>query len=386
MTRVLKQRHVFNMSIHSSQNTNNIEDEKVNHLLVVPPRGDEEHAVSYEGNQVKEKAMAFLGAVAATGLIAMTVLIDMTPTSSHEVEVATIAPRIIESTPKPPVALNPYRNISLKARAAIVYDVHRGEVIYGLNEERQMPLASLTKMMTALLAVESFGENENLAVAPHALMTECDTGLFANETWNVHDLVSFTMLTSSNDGAGALAAAAGSLWSSNPVLQSTDSEVDLFVQKMNTRAAELGLMQTRYTNPTGLDEEVTGGLGSAEDMAKLLTYIWENEPDAIRHTNEIERDFVSGDAFLHTAKNTNEYVNNISGLIGSKTGFTDMAGGNLAVMYDAGMDHPLVVVVLGSTLEGRFEDVETLVDATYGYVETGWYEYDMKVAGATPEM
>ncbi len=370
------------------ENTQQQEDNNSTIHLLTPPSFDiEDHVVSYDGHQVKEKIMALLGAFAVTGLLVMTLFVDMTPNSSKQqrAEFTAAAPLIMESTPKPPAVQNPYNGLSLKARAVVVYDVHRGEVLYGLHEDKQLPLASLTKLMTALLAVESFGVSDNVAVAPSTLETEGDSGLFANETWNAHDLVSFTMVTSSNDGADALAAAVGALWTSTPVLQSGEDEVDLFVQRMNTRAAELGLLQTAYTNPTGLDEEVTGGLGSAEDMAKLMTYIWEYEPDAIQHTNELKRNFVSGDEFLHTAENTNEYVNDISGLIGSKTGYTDMAGGNLAVIYDAGMDHPVAVVVLGSTLEGRFEDVKTLIDATYDYVETGWYEYDMEVAGATPQ-
>ena len=72
----------------------------------------------------------------------------------------------------------------------------------------------------------------------------------------------------------------------------------------------------------------------------------------------------------------------IPGLLGGKTGYTNLAGGNLAVIYDAGLNHPIVVVVLGSTLEGRFGDVETLVDATYGYIENGWYEYEF-MSGST---
>ena len=362
-------------------------DEEDKHLLVVPSRGDEEYSVLYEGNHVKEKTMAVLGAIALTGLVAMTMLFDIPFVSSSEEEVVSVAvaSKIIESTPKPPTVADPYDNISLKAHAAIVYDVHRDVVLYGLKETQQLPLASLTKLMTALLAVETFGEHENVAVPSYALQTEGDSGLFATETWNVRDLISFTMLTSSNDGAESLAAAAGAVWSATPMLEGDEDEVELFVKKMNKRAGELGLLQTRYTNPTGLDEEVTGGLGSAEDMAQLLTYIWEHEPEAIAFTNELERDFVSEDAFVHKAENTNEHVNGIQGLIGSKTGYTDMAGGNLAVMYDAGMDHPVVVVVLGSTLEGRFEDVEKLIDATYAYVETGWYDYSMNVAGATPK-
>ena len=140
----------------------------------------------------------------------------------------------------------------------------------------------------------------------------------------------------------------------------------------------------RYTNPTGLDDEVPGGLGTAEDTAMLLTYIWEQQPEVLAHTNELEKEFVSLDEFVHIAENTNERVYSIPGLLGGKTGYTDKAGGNLAVIYDAGFDHPITVVVLGSTLDGRFDDVETLVDTTYTYINSGWFEYETQISGSTP--
>jgi D-alanyl-D-alanine carboxypeptidase (penicillin-binding protein 5/6) len=257
-----------------------------------------------------------------------------------------------------------------------------------VNENQQLPLASLTKLMTALLAVETFDLKSNIAIAPEALAIEGDSGLFANETWKVGDLVSFMMLSSSNNGAGALAAAAGSLW--EPSVQVADttsvhSKVNIFVDKMNIRAKELGLEDTMYTNPTGLDGQTTGGLGTASDMAHLMTYIWQKEHEAIYQTNILQKDFVSEDNFSHKAENTNGFVNTVSGIMGSKTGYTDLAGGNLAIIYDAGMDNPIVIVVLGSSPSGRFNDMSLLVDATSEYVESGWYEYE-KMAGSTSQL
>jgi D-alanyl-D-alanine carboxypeptidase len=85
---------------------------------------------------------------------------------------------------------------------------------------------------------------------------------------------------------------------------------------------------------------------------------------------------VSEDGFIHTAENTNKQVYSFPGLLGSKTGYTDYAGGNLAVVFDAGLNHPIAVVVLGSSLDGRFTDVRKLVDATAEYMTSGWYAYE----------
>lgn len=349
--------------------------------LCIPARS-EFQTVEYEGSHIKEKVFAIVGAFAVTGLVAVSAVAYWP--KQEEAKVAAVAPIIIESVPKPPETANPFDSVHLEAKAAVVYDVHHDSLLYGLREKEQMPLASLTKLMTALVATESLDQQKNIAISQFALETEGDSGLLLNESWKIRDLISFMMVTSSNDGADALAAAAGSLFHSTPEVSPEYEKVDAFVSKMNTRAKEIGLESTTYLNATGLDEgNRSGGVGTAEDMSKLMTYVWEHEPRAIEHTDSYKREYVSLDGFLHAAHNTNEYVNTIPGLQGSKTGYTDMAGGNLAIVYDAGMDHPIVIVVLGSSREGRFRDVDALVDATYEYIASGWYEYDVLVAGST---
>jgi serine-type D-Ala-D-Ala carboxypeptidase (penicillin-binding protein 5/6) len=346
---------------------------------VVPSRNLHEPP-KHHGSRV-DKIFAIVGTVALTGLVVVvsaSVSLGKTPEPVY----TAVVPKIQESVPKPPEVPNPYDSLTLRAKAVIVYDVNENKVLYGLHEKKPLPLASLTKLMTALLAVESLDKKNNIAIASSALATEGDSGLLVNESWNIRDLVSFTMITSSNDGAAALATAVGSLWESTPQVPDGYESLDTFVGKMNFRAKEIGLEDTHFMNATGLDVPGGGGVGTAEDVSKLLTYIWENQPAAISHTNEYQKTFISEDGFLHPAENTNDIVYEIPGLMGGKTGFTDLAGGNLAVIYDAGLNHPIVVVVLGSTLEGRFSDVKTLVDATYEYHTSGWADYH-RVAGST---
>jgi D-alanyl-D-alanine carboxypeptidase len=369
-------------------NENQLENEVStvdDHTLVLPSRTQTESVSQYEGTRVKEKVLALLAACAVTGAVTLFCIVEFT-NRKVEPEIANeVIVKIQENVMRPPELPNPYDTVTVGAKSAIVYDVHAKKVLYSKNAQQQLPLASLTKMMTALLAVEVLDETKNIAVSSSALDIEGDSGLFSNESWNIKDLISFTMVTSSNDGAGALAAAVGSLLHSTPqtIPEVNIENMDTFVQTMNNRASELGLQKTRYSNPTGLDEEATGGVGSAEDMSKLLAYIWENEPKVLEYTNVASKAFVSEDNLVHVAENTNESVQHIPGLIGGKTGFTNLAGGNLAVIYDAGLNHPIVVVVLGSTIEGRFSDVETLVEATYAYVENGWYAFD-ETSGSTP--
>ncbi len=351
-----------------------------NNTIVLSDDGAEK--IKYEGNNIKEKALAMLGAFAVTGIVLVVSMVEW----NEEKNIVTddVPYKIVESVPVPPETPNPFSSVSVLAKSAVVYDVNKDVVLYGKNEDKVLPLASVTKLMTALLASEAMGKNRNVAISKYALETEGDSGLFANETWNIKKLIDFTLITSSNDGADAIATAVGGVFSNHSIEHDYEKE-DIFVKMMNKKAKEIGLENTKYSNPTGLDEPMGGGRGSAKDMSKLLTYIWENEPSVISETTIFETDFVSEDGFVHHAENTNKYVNEIPGILGSKTGYTDLAGGNLAIVYDAGMDHPVVVVVLGSTLEGRFDDVKKLVDATYEYVASGWYEYDLTVAGSTPK-
>jgi len=341
-------------------------------------QGEQKQKISH----TKERALAFLVAFTATGLLVFGTIFYWNIKPIKTVH-TTVVEKIKENIPQPPPSPNPFFALELRAKSAIVYDVNEQRVLYGLNEKKQLPLASLTKLMTALLASESMNEKSTIVITPDALNTEGDSGLLANELWDIHDLISFTLISSSNDGADALAASLGSLWQSTPEVAKGTDTVKSFVKKMNEHAKEIGLEKTQFMNPTGLDVPDGGGLGSAEDVSKLLTYIWQNYPQTLLHTDESGKTFISENGFLHSVENTNEIVNTIPGLIGGKTGYTDLAGGNLAVMYDAGLNHPIVVVVLGSTREGRFSDVQKLVNATAEYNLSGWAEYE-KIAGSTP--
>jgi D-alanyl-D-alanine carboxypeptidase (penicillin-binding protein 5/6) len=140
---------------------------------------------------------------------------------------------------------------------------------------------------------------------------------------------------------------------------------------MNAKANALGLKEMFFLNPTGLDTTsyLSGGYGSAHDMARLFSYALKQAPDVFEATASDHATFFSEDGTAHYAENTNEIVDRIPWLLASKTGFTDLAGGNLVVAFDAGLSRPVVLVVLGSTQEGRFSDVEKLIKATFAFFE-----------------
>ena len=253
-----------------------------------------------------------------------------------------------------------FANVRLQAKAAYVYDVAENKVLYQKNASAQLPLASLTKLMMALTATDLLPSNSHITVRKEFLAEDGDNGLLPNESWKLKNLLDFSLVVSSNDGARSIASVVGAAGLED---HNYDIGRKQFIQKMNDRAKELGLAQTYFINESGLDEgSVSGGYGSAENVARLVSYMLSSHPDILEATTHPALS-ISSLSKKHVAINTNTDLKYIPGLLASKTGFTDLAGGNLTVAFDASMEHPIIVVVLGSTEQGRFSDVDELVDA-----------------------
>ena len=274
-------------------------------------------------------------------------------------------------TPVPPegeetVNAGAFADTRISARAAYVWDVKNQKALYNKNAGTQLPLASLTKLMTALVAYEHLPESARIAITTQAVNEEGDSSLMPGETFTLKKLADLTLMTSSNDGASALAAAAGAALTSAP--DGTAS----FIAAMNATAEQIGLSQSYFTNPTGLDVDGThsGSYGSARDMAFLMEYLILKHPDILAATKDAHRTIYDEEGAAFRTVNTNEITHDIPGLIGSKTGFTGLAGGNLVIAYDAGLNRPIIIAVLGSTRDGRFSDVTTLLHATAQVIAT----------------
>ncbi|TSD02827.1 MAG: D-alanyl-D-alanine carboxypeptidase [Parcubacteria group bacterium Athens0714_16] len=248
----------------------------------------------------------------------------------------------------------------IEAQAIFIWDVYSQKEIYSQNKETQLPLASLSKVMTALVA--SNYENKNITV--NIDEKNGNGGLKKNEKWNLKDLIDFTLISSSNGGANAVASAIQSF-----TKDENGNEIP-FVKKMNEKAKELNLKQTYFLNESGLDideSSLSGSYGSAQDVAMLFDYVVKNKPEILEATSYDKLGIKSEDNKIHNTENTNLVINDIPWVIGSKTGYTDLAGGNLTVVFDNGMMRPIIISVLGSTKEGRFEDMKKLVDVVLQY-------------------
>ena len=252
-----------------------------------------------------------------------------------------------------------FDGVKIQGTNAIIYDSVNSQILFDKNAEDAVPIASLTKLMTAILVKELVNELTMIEITETAVMQHGNSGFRAGERVSAEDLNNYSLLSSSNNAAYALAFSIGEMLI-------PEEGAAGFVDAMNVKAEELGLSETVFFNPTGLDISATqaGAEGSAKDIALLTKYILEKYPELLSITTIEETQIFNEFGQFHTARNTNRLVGNVPQLIGGKTGFTTLAGGNLMTVFDAGFNRPIIIIVLGSSIQGRFEDTRTLLNST----------------------
>lgn len=241
-------------------------------------------------------------------------------------------------------------NSEIMAKAVSIYNLDKNEKIYGENDKKVLPIASLAKIMTVLVALDQYDVTDEIEIPKSAVKEIGDSGLFPYERWRFSSLAKFTLIVSANDGAHALS-----------------KNSDVFLDKMNQKAKELGLSNTSFLNTTGLDinEEFSGGYSTAEEINLLAAYALNTYPEIFTVTALPETKYQSRSGFIHEAKNTNTITSKIPNLLFSKTGMTTLAGGNLTIIFKNKTGDRIAITVLGSTQEGRFSDMEKLVQIAY---------------------
>jgi len=249
---------------------------------------------------------------------------------------------------------------SILATASYVKDMTTGDVVFEKNPDAQLPLASLTKVMTVLVAGDMLVPDDRVTVTAEALLPE-GSSVGLNEVWKAADLMDYTLISSANDGAEALALAAA---------KKHGDTKEGFIARMNNKAATLGLTQTYFSNTTGLDlsESSSGAYGSARDAANLIAYAVAEHPELFEGTTSERTTFTALSGEVHEAKNTSGLIWNLAGAVASKTGFTDLAGGNLVIVFEPVLGRPIAASVMGSSREGRDEDMAQLAAAAKRWV------------------
>lgn len=247
----------------------------------------------------------------------------------------------------------------ITASAAVILDAETGEVLWGLNEHERRAPASTTKIMTAILAAESapldqmvVSETDGSAMVGSSVM-----GLRPGVLISMTDLLFGLMLPSGNDAAIEIARA-------------MDGDVGKFVERMNAKAAELGMRDTNFQNPHGLDRQ--GHYSTAYDLALLGAYAMRN--DVFRRVVGAQEWHLAPEAGDYTLYNGNTLLQRAPGADGIKIGWTNAAGWTF-VSSVVRNGRRLVVTVLNST--DRDADSAALFDWAYG-------SYDW--IGVTPRM
>lgn len=243
----------------------------------------------------------------------------------------------------------------LPAPSAVLMEASTGKVLYEKNAHEQRPCASITKVMTLLLVMEGLDSGqiylEDMVTASEhaASMGGSDIWLEPGETMSVDDLLKATVIVSANDAAVALA-------------EHLCGSEEAFVQRMNERAAELGMTKTVFKNCNGLDED--GHVTTAYDIALMSRALIAHEK--IFDYTQVWMDELRGGKTQLV--NTNKLLKTYSGITGLKTGTTGKAGSCMTATAERdGMS--LIAVVLGcDTTDSRFSAASTLLD--YGFA--GW--------------
>lgn len=254
--------------------------------------------------------------------------------------------------------LDPFaKNLRLDARSAFslyVDEQRRTSVLFSQDERAPFPIASVTKLMTALVVLQEYDLNKEIVLSASSVAEEGDMGqLKTGERFTARDLLYPLLIESSNDAATALAGIEGQ---------------DVFVSHMNKTAAALGMTDTVFVNPAGLDPDFPDtsiNLSSAKDVATLTAFVLEKHPELFdilalsSHVLENE-DHTN----VRVLVNTNELLGNSAWptrVLGGKTGWTPEAKGNLVLTLEAPHGRGYIIsVVLGT--DHRFDDMSKLVD------------------------
>lgn len=231
----------------------------------------------------------------------------------------------------------------ISAVAAIAYDVNFDKVLYQKNIDSKLAPASTTKIMTAIISSEHFNSGDLLTVPPAAMVGGSTMGLTPGEQLTFRSLLYGMMLNSGNDAAFTIA-------------HNYPGGIDVFIQKMNERAKAIGAKNTHFDNPAGFDSPTH--YTSAYDLLLIGKEAIKNAKlGTVFSTKETSVTSVDK-SHLHALKNLNKLLEE-DGVIGIKTGTTEMAGESLVGLVERN-NQTIITVMLNS--KDRFGETKSLLD------------------------
>lgn len=251
---------------------------------------------------------------------------------------------LFESLLKPvsfPILRTDIKLPNIGAKSAVIMDFNSGRVLYEKNPSHKYQIGSLNKLASALVVVENLDLNNIIKLTANDVSFKGSLlRFYAAEQYSVESLLKFALIESNNNAIFALANSLG---------------IELFVKKMNELASRLGMTETAFENPIGLDSE--GNYSTTNDMAILLNYI--NRYPLIRNIlSEKSAQIKSNNGRKILISNSNRLIDNPDVIFG-KTGTTQKALQNYAAVVKAPDGRELAMIILNS--QDRYKDAEILI-------------------------
>lgn len=258
---------------------------------------------------------------------------------------------IIITIPISSLATDNVDEIDISSRIALIYDRASGKILYQKNGNKQTPMASTTKIMTAIVVLEQAKLTDTVTInSKAASIGGSRLGLKKNDKITVNDLLYGLMLRSGNDAAVALAIHVG-------------GSIEGFADMMNKKAIELGLTNSHFIVPHGLDNE--GHYTTAYELVKITDYALNIDKFKEIVGTKVTTIHING--YAKTINNTNNLLGSVSGLYGVKTGFTNGAGRCLVTACKRDNLDIITVIIGADTTNIRSKDTIKLIQ--YAYTE-----------------
>jgi len=234
----------------------------------------------------------------------------------------------------------------IDARSSLAVDLETNTVLYAKNIYERVPIASITKLMTAIVVLEKDELDKTYITSKTASSVEgMKIYLLPGEKITIENLLYAILIHSGNDAAIALA-------------EATAGTTSDFIDSMNKKAKQLGLKNTHFANPVGLDEQ--DGYSNAYDLYLIAKYAYQY--DFVKKAVKIDKMSISSTngKIVHKLENTNQLLNSYLNIEGLKTGLTDEAKQCLVTVASDDDGNKIMTIILGS--DDRFQESKILID------------------------
>ena len=269
-------------------------------------------------------------------------IIDVEAQDDEDVDIEEIQKEVIETS-------SDAEEVELDSRIALIYDRASGRILYDKNGNKQTPMASTTKIMTAIVVLENANLTDVVTIDSKAAgIGGSRLGLKKNDKITVNDLLYGLMLRSGNDAAVALATYVG-------------GSVEGFAEMMNEKAKEMGLVNSHFIVPHGLDND--GHYTTAYELAKMADYALNISKFKQIVGTQATTIYING--YAKAINNTNKLLGSISGVYGVKTGFTNGAGRCLVTACKRDELDIITVIIGADTTKQRTADSIRLINYAY---------------------